>query len=60
MPHVGDLAPGEFQGIPPTGKQISTVVIDISEYRDDMVVEEWSEFNALTMMQQLGVMPAPA
>jgi len=48
---------GEFQGIPPTGKELSLVAIDISQYEDGKVKEEWSEFNMLSMLQQLGVMP---
>ena len=46
---------GEFMGIPPTGRQVSTGLIDIVRISDGRVVEHWSMGDDLGMMQQLGV-----
>ena len=50
---------GEFQGIPPTGKSITVSAIGIDRIVDGKLVEHWSSFDALGMMQQLGVIPTP-
>ena len=46
---------GEYEGIPPTGKEISFGAIAIMEIRDGMVVELWEEIDMLGFMQQLGM-----
>ena len=43
---------GEFQGIPPTG-------VGIGRIEDGRIAESWAEYDALGMMQQLGVVPSP-
>jgi steroid delta-isomerase-like uncharacterized protein len=48
---------GEFQGIPPTGKQVTVTGILISRYVNGKLAEDWSNFDALGMLQQLGVIP---
>jgi steroid delta-isomerase-like uncharacterized protein len=50
---------GSFQGLPPTGKQISISAILIERVKDGKVVEHWSLFDSLSMMQQLGLLPPP-
>ncbi len=50
---------GEFQGIPPTGKRIMVSAIVIDRIVDGKLAEHWSQFDALGMLQQLGVIPAP-
>lgn len=50
---------GEFQGIPPTGKQIRVTGIWIDRVADGKIVERWGVVDMLGVMQQLGVMPAP-
>jgi steroid delta-isomerase-like uncharacterized protein len=50
---------GELQGIPPTGKQVRVTGIVISHVAKGKVVEDWINWDALGMMQQLGVIPAP-
>ncbi len=50
---------GEFQGIPPTDKQITVSAIVIDRIVDGKLVEHWSQFDALGMLQQLGAIPAP-
>ena len=47
---------GEFQGIAPTGKEVTVTGIIISRFKNGKAVEEWEEVNQLGMMQQLGVM----
>jgi steroid delta-isomerase-like uncharacterized protein len=50
---------GEFMGMPATGKSVDVQLIDIMRFGDDgLVHEHWGVFDALAMMQQLGVAPA--
>ena len=46
---------GEYEGIPPTGKEISFGALAIMEIRNGMVVELWEEIDMLGFMQQLGL-----
>jgi len=49
---------GELMGIPATGRSISVPLIDIIRFDDDGIAQEhWGVFDAMTMMQQLGVVP---
>jgi predicted ester cyclase len=50
---------GTFQGIPPTGKEATLTSTDIYRIVNDKIVEQWTEGNLLSLMQQLGVIPAP-
>jgi steroid delta-isomerase-like uncharacterized protein len=50
---------GEFMGMPATGKSVDVQLIDIMRFGDDgLVHEHWGVFDAMAMMQQLGVIPA--
>jgi len=50
---------GEFMGMPATGKSVHVQLIDIMRFGDDgLVREHWGVFDAMAMMQQLGVVPA--
>jgi len=52
---------GEFMGMPPTGKSIDVQAIDIVRFGDDgLAREHWGVFDAMAMMQQLGVAPEGA
>ena len=51
---------GDLMGIPPTGKQVTVDGITISRVEGGKVVEEWSNWNTLGMLQQLGVVPEMA
>jgi steroid delta-isomerase-like uncharacterized protein len=53
--HTGDL-----MGIPATGKRVSITGISINRILDGKIVESWGEADMMGMMQQLGVVPAPA
>jgi steroid delta-isomerase-like uncharacterized protein len=50
---------GEFQGIPPTGKEVSFTSIEVNRVRDGKVEEHWVELDLLGLMQQLGAIPEP-
>ena len=50
---------GEFMGMPATGKSVDVQLIDMFGFGDDgLIREHWGVMDALTMMQQLGVVPA--
>lgn len=48
---------GDFMGIPATGRPVNVPGIIIYRVADDKIVEYWMHFDALAMMQQLGVQP---
>ncbi len=48
---------GEFLGIPPTWKEITLVGITILRVQEGKIVEAWGGYDALSLMQQLGVVP---
>ena len=48
---------GELMGAAPTGKEIKWTVIVISRFEDGKIAEEWAEFDALSLLQQIGVVP---
>jgi steroid delta-isomerase-like uncharacterized protein len=51
---------GEFQGIPPTGKQVVVPGIVFYRIRNGKIVEFRGSFDMLSMLQQLETDPAPA
>jgi steroid delta-isomerase-like uncharacterized protein len=52
---------GEFMGMPATGKGVDVQAIDIVRFGDDgLAHEHWGVFDAMAMMQQLGVVPEGA
>ena len=51
---------GEISGIAPTGKDVTVTGMTISRFAGGKVVEEWSTWDTLGMLVQLGVIPAPA
>jgi steroid delta-isomerase-like uncharacterized protein len=48
---------GEFQGIPPTGKQVTVQGIFIGRVAGGKLMESWEQFDAAGLLQQLGAMP---
>jgi steroid delta-isomerase-like uncharacterized protein len=50
---------GEFNGMPATGKNTSVTGVMTSKIKDGKVIEAWSLFDSLGLLQQLGVLPAP-
>jgi predicted ester cyclase len=51
---------GEFQGIPPTDKEVAFSSIEIDRIVDGKVQEHWFELDQLGLMRQLGALPGPA
>jgi len=51
---------GEVAGIAPTGKEVTVSGLTISRLQDGMVIEEWTTWDTLGMLVQLGAIPAPA
>jgi steroid delta-isomerase-like uncharacterized protein len=51
---------GEFAGIPPTGKSATVVGMGVDRIENGKIVESWGLFDQFGMLQQLGVIPAPA
>jgi steroid delta-isomerase-like uncharacterized protein len=50
---------GEFMGVPATGKRAQMQLIDIMRFDDDgLVCEHWGVADMLSLMQQLGAVPA--
>jgi steroid delta-isomerase-like uncharacterized protein len=53
--HTGDL-----WGIAGTGKEVTVTGTSIDRIQNDRLVETWSNWDALGLMQQLGVIPVMA
>jgi predicted ester cyclase len=51
--HTGDL-----MGIPPTGREVAYEYVHFLRFRDGKMVEQWSVRDDMTLMRQLGVVPA--
>lgn len=50
---------GEFMGIAPTGKQTTSTGVSFLRIVGGKIVEEWSEWDMLSIMQQIGAFPPP-
>jgi steroid delta-isomerase-like uncharacterized protein len=48
---------GEFQGMPPTRKEVGYSGILIYRVADGKIAEQWTEFDLLGLLRQLGVLP---
>jgi steroid delta-isomerase-like uncharacterized protein len=48
---------GEYQGIPPSGKQIRVSGFGMNRIVDGRTIEHWRSFDELGMLQQMGVIP---
>ncbi len=51
---------GTFMGMPPTGKAVRIAALEINRVRAGQVAEHWVVLDQLSLLQQLGVLPAPA
>jgi steroid delta-isomerase-like uncharacterized protein len=51
---------GELMGIDPTGKPISVDAISVFRIAEGKIAEEWTVWDALGLLQQVGAVPAPA
>jgi len=48
---------GAFLGTPPTGRDVRYTGIDVNRIRDGRVVESWVQYDALSLLQQLEIVP---
>ena len=48
---------GEMMGAAPTGKDVRWTAMILSRFEDVKIAEEWAEFDGLSLLQQLGVVP---
>jgi steroid delta-isomerase-like uncharacterized protein len=48
---------GQLMNIPPTGRRILLKGIDILLIENEKIIERWGEFDALSMLGQLGITP---
>lgn len=51
---------GELMGVEPTGKPIEVDAISVFRIADGKIAEEWTVWDALGLLQQVGAVPAPA
>lgn len=42
---------------PPTGNRVEVTGITVEQFADGKIVEDWTNFDALGLMQQLGLIP---
>jgi steroid delta-isomerase-like uncharacterized protein len=50
-------AENEFQGIPPTGEQLAFTGMNIYRLSQGKIAENWSNWDTLGWLQQVGVIP---
>lgn len=48
---------GEMMGMPPTGKETQVTGITIDRIEGGQIVESWTNWDTLGLLQQLGVVP---
>ena len=51
---------GDLPGVPATGKYSKIEGVVITRFKDGKVAEDWSLFDQIGMLQQLGVVPTQA
>lgn len=51
---------GEFNGMPPTGRQVTRTGITILRFSGGRCVERWSQADSLGLLRQLGSIPERA
>jgi len=55
--HFQGTHQGDFQGMPPTHKRVTYTGILIYRLADGKIAEQWTEFDLLGFLRQLGVIP---
>ncbi|MDF3016013.1 MAG: ester cyclase [Thermomicrobiales bacterium] len=52
---------GEFQGLPPTNREVAFTSVELNRVVNGKVAEHWVDLDLLSMLQQLGltVIPGP-
>ena len=57
--HFEGTHTGEFQGLPPTHRRVSFSGLELNRFVDGRVAEHWFQMDALTLLQQLGLVVVP-
>jgi hypothetical protein len=57
--HFAGTHTGEFQGLPPTGRKVSFSGLELNRFVDGRVEEHWFQLDALSLLQQLGLVLVP-
>lgn len=57
---MGGTSRGEFRGLPATGKTYVMTGATIDKWEGDRIVEEWTNYDLLGCLQQLGIIPSLA
>lgn len=50
---------GALQGLPPTGKPVQVTGVNVARLAEGRIVESWYNFDMLSLLQQIGAIPAP-
>ena len=48
---------GELLGVPPSGNRVEVAGMTISRAEGGKIAEEWNNYDALGLMQQIGAIP---
>ena len=51
---------GELMGVPGSGNKVDVEGQSFFRFRDGQVVERWQQLDAVTLLTQIGAMPAPS
>jgi steroid delta-isomerase-like uncharacterized protein len=57
--HFAGTHTGEFQGLPPTGRTVEFSGLELNRFVDGRVAEHWFQLDALSLLQQLGLVVVP-
>ncbi|MGH3517952.1 MAG: ester cyclase [Haloechinothrix sp.] len=57
---LGGTASGDFRGVPATGKTYVMTGMTCDKWEGDRVVEQWTNYDMLGTLQQLGLIPETA
>jgi predicted ester cyclase len=50
---------GEWMGLAPTHKTVTFAIMRIYRIADGKIAEQWTVWDEMSLMQQLGAIPAP-
>jgi predicted ester cyclase len=57
--HFEGTHAGDFQGLPPTHRKVTFSGLELNRFVDGRVTEHWFQLDALTLLQQLGLVVVP-
>ena len=50
---------GPVMGTPPSGKAVNVTGVNVTRFAEGKIAESWFNFDMLTLLQQIGAIPAP-